>query len=219
MTTPQTNFDSAAADRAQTFIDWTKLNSKVLSTGAVIVVLAAAGFLFYQRLQQNRQVSASRMLLQAKNSMGSGNLQLAQSDLQKVTAQYANTGAGVEATMLLAQIDFDQGKYQDGITKLDKIGTKGENAATVLSLKGDGLAQMAKMADAAKAYQDAANASVYDNEKVFQRSKAARAFQAAGDTAKAREVWTSLLNDPKAQTSAAEARVRLGELNARPASR
>jgi predicted negative regulator of RcsB-dependent stress response len=220
MTTPQTDsLESNAADRAQTFIDWTKINSKALTIGAAVVVIAAGGFWFYNRLQQTQAAAAERALMQAKQSMSAGNLQLAQSDLQKVYSQYGKTGAGIEAAMLLAQIDYDQAKFQDGITRLDKIGASGENAATILSLKGDGLAQMGKPADAAKAYQDAANASGFENEKAFQQAKAARAFQAAGDTTKARELWTSLLNDPKAQTTAAEARVRLGELTAKTAGK
>ena len=220
MTTPQTDsFESAAADRAQTFIDWTKLKRGPLVIGAVVVVVALVGFWFFNRLQQTKAAAAERALLQAKQSMSAGNLQLAQSDLQKVYAQYGSTAAGVEAGVLLAQIDYDQGKFQEGITRLDKIGSNGENAATILSLKGDGFAQMGKAADAAKAYQDAANATSYENEKAFHQSKAARAFQAAGDTAKARELWTSILNDPKAQTVAAEARVRLGELVAKPAGK
>jgi predicted negative regulator of RcsB-dependent stress response len=220
MTTPQTDsYESKAADRAQTFIDWTKLNQKALTIGAAIVVVAAAGFWFVQRNQQTKALAAERDLNRAKQSMAAGNLQLAQSDLQKVYTQYSKTGAGVEAAMLLAQIDYDQGKFQDGITRLEKIGPTGDNAATILSLKGDGYAQMGKSADAAKAYQEAANATAFENEKAFQQSKAARAFQTAGDTAKARELWTSLLNDPKAQSVSAEARVRLGELGARPAGK
>ena len=78
---------------------------------------------------------------------------------------------------------------------------------------------MGKLADAAKAYQSAADATDLENEKSFNASKAARAYQAAGDTAKARAIWTALLNDPKGQSMASEARVRLGELSAQPAKR
>src|SRR4051812_10291405 len=117
--------ESTAADRAQTFIDWTKLNSKALTAGAAVVVVAAAGFWFYQRSQQLQAAAAERSLLQAKQSMSAGNLQLAQSDLQKLYSRYGKTGAGVEAAMLLAQIDYDQGKFQDGITRLNQVASSG----------------------------------------------------------------------------------------------
>jgi outer membrane protein assembly factor BamD (BamD/ComL family) len=51
----------------------------------------------------------------ARRSMEAGTCRLAQSDLQKVYNKYGSTAAGVQAAMLLAQIDYDQGKYQDGV--------------------------------------------------------------------------------------------------------
>ena len=218
MTSPKTKL--SAEDRAQTFIDWTRLNSKALTIGFLIVVIAAAALWFNQQQQRLRSAAAQKALLQARQSMFAGNVQLAQSDLQKVFSGYGKTSAGIEAAMLLSQIDYDQGKFQDGITRLQKIAGSsavGSNESAVLSLEGEGYSQMGKGAEAAKAYERAAQATSFETEKSFQLSKAARAYQAAGDTAKARAAWTALLNDPKAQAVAAEARVRIGELTARPA--
>src|SRR3954466_1941556 len=192
MTSPDTEL--TAADRAQTFIDWTRVNSRVLKAGFVVVFFAALGCWFWSRSQQIKAANAEAALMRAKQSMTAGNLALAQTDLQKVYANYESTSAGVEAAMLLAQIDYDNGKYQDGITRLRKVA--GSSAAqssetTIRSLEGDGYAQMGKVGDAAKAYEDAANSSPYENEKAYQISKAARSYQAAGDTAKARALWTS----------------------------
>lgn len=214
--------ESAAADRAQTFIDWTRINSKALTAGAAIVVVAAAGYWFYMRSQQIQAGNAEKALLQAKQSVTAGNMALAQSDLQKVFSRYESTSAGVEAALLLSQIDFDSGKYQDGISRLQKVA--GSSAAsgsesTIRSLEGDGYAQMGKLAEAAKAYESAVSASSLENEKSYNASKAARTYQTAGDTAKARAIWTAILNDPKGQSMAAEARVRLGELTAQTAKR
>lgn len=212
--------DSEAASRAQTFIDWTRLNSTVLTAGAVVVVVAAAGYWFFQRSRQIQEGNAQRALLTAEQSMSAGNVALAQSDLQKVYARWGSTAAGVEASMLLAQIDYDTGKFQDGVSLLKKV--EGSSAAsgvepTIRSLEGDGYAQMGKLADAAKAYENSAAVTTYETEKSFQRAKAARTYQAAGDTAKARQIWAELATDPKAQSMVAEARIRLGELTARPA--
>ena len=221
-TRPDTVAQSAAADRAQTFVDWTRINAKLLTTGAVVVAVAAAGYWFYLRSTQIQATNAERALLTAKQSMTAGNLPLAQKDLQNVYAKYASTSAGVQAAMLLAQIDFDGGKFQDGLAVLQKVA--GSSAAsgvqaTILSLEGDGYAQMKKLAEAGKAYEDAAKATSFETERSFQLAKAARVYQAAGNTAKAKEIWTALLGDPKAQTMSAEARVRLGELSAQTAKR
>ncbi|HXT17768.1 MAG TPA: tetratricopeptide repeat protein [Gemmatimonadaceae bacterium] len=206
---------ATAADHAQTFLDWTRINSKYLTAGAVVVVIAAAGFWFYQRQAQVTAANAARALMNAKQSLSAGNPQLAQSDLQTVYTRYGSTSSGVEAAMLLAQLNFDGGKPQDGISTLQKVeGSRAASAmaATILSLEGDGYAQEGKLADAAKHYESAADATGFETEKAFYKAKAARTYQSAGDTTKARQIWSALADDPKAQSMSAEARVRLGEL-------
>lgn len=223
--TQQTPADKAAeksaADHAQTFLDWTTINSKALTIGAVVILVAAAGFWFWGRSRQLQEANGQKALLNAKQSLSSGNLALAQKDLQSVYSSYGSTEAGVESAMLLATIAYDNNKPQDGITLLEK--TVGSRAAstvqgTIRSLEGDGYAQLGKLTDAAKQYQQAADATTYPLEKGYYQSKAARAYQAAGDTAKARQIWTALANDPNS-SMVSEAKVRLGELDAQPAKR
>ena len=213
---------ATAADHAQTFLDWTRIQANYLIAGAAVVAIAAAGFWFYQRQQQITAANAERALMNAKQSMTAGNAQLAQSDLQTVYNRYGSTAAGVEAAMLLAQLDFDNKKPQDGVSMLQKLASNRAGSpqeATIHNLEGDGYAQMGKLADAAKQYQAAADATGYETEKAFYEAKAARAFQAVGDTATARKIWSAMIGDPKAQTMASEARVRLGELTAAPEKR
>ena len=213
--------EKSAADHAQTFLDWTTINSKGLTIGAVVILVAAASFWFWGRSRQIQEANAQKALLNAKQSLSSGNLQLAQTDLQSVYSRYGSTEAGVESAMLLATIAYDNNKPQDGIALLEK--TVGSRAAstvqgTIRSLEGDGYSQLGKMTDAAKQYQQAAEATTYPLEKGYYQSKAARAYQAAGDTAKARQIWTALANDPNS-SMVSEAKVRLGELDAQPAKR
>lgn len=222
-TEPDDASDAAsAANRAQTFVDWTRVNARMLTAGMIVIVVAAAGYWFYMRSRQIQSANAEKALMNAKQSMSAGNLTLAQSDLQKVYSRYESTAAGVEAAILLAQIDFDAHKVQDGISILEKL--SGSSAAsrvesTIRGLEGDGYMQLGKAIEAAKRYESAADVSSFDTERAFQRSKAGRAYQIAGDTAKARQVWTNMLNDPTAQSMAPEARVRLGELTAQVAKR
>jgi predicted negative regulator of RcsB-dependent stress response len=217
----ETLAEKTAADHAQTLLDWTTINSKALTIAGIVIVVAAASFWFYGRSRQIQEANAQRALLNAKQSLASGNLQLAQTDLQSVYSRYGSTEAGVEAAMVLATMSYDNNKVQDGLSLLQKA--EGSRAAstvqgTIKNLEGDGYAQMGKLTDAAKQYEAAAAATSYPLEKGFYESKAARAYQAAGDTTKARALWTSLANDPNA-SMASEAKVRLGELTAQPAKR
>src|SRR5690349_13946794 len=120
MTSIRTEADSTVADHAQTFLDWTRINSKWVTAGSLAVVVAAFGYWFFQRSKAIEAVNAERALNNAKSSIQAGNIPLAQKDLQTVYSKYESTTAGVEAAMLLAQIDYDTGKYQDGLAVLDK---------------------------------------------------------------------------------------------------
>src|SRR5262245_18459304 len=157
-------------DRAQTLLDWTKLNSRIVTAATVVVFLAAVGYWFYVRSKQIQAVNAERALLSAKQSIGAGNLPLAQTDLQKVVSRYESTPAGVEASLLLAQVSYDQGKAQEGVNALKQA--SGSSAAagmepTIRSMIGDGYLQLGKAADAAKEYEVAAAAARLDNERLL----------------------------------------------------
>src|SRR6266545_4803591 len=100
-TPPETE---AGSDRALTFLDWTRINNKALTIGGIIVLVAAAGFWFYTRSRQLQIANAERAFGSARQAVESGNLPLAQSDLQRVYTRYESTSAGVQAALLLAQV-------------------------------------------------------------------------------------------------------------------
>ena len=211
---------AAAADRGLDIMEWLQVNSRIVGIGAAVIAVAAAGYWFYTRSQQIKMVNAERSLMQAEQSLQSGNAALATSDLQRVVTRYKGTGAGTQAAMLLAQTDYNAGKYQDGIKALEEIaGKAGGSEAAVQSLIGDGYSQLSKFSDAAKAYDRAAQAAEFDTERAYYRAKAARSYTTAGNTADAKRLWTELSDDPKAQSVAAEARVRLAELDAKRAGK
>jgi predicted negative regulator of RcsB-dependent stress response len=159
--------------------------------------------------------NADKKLLAAKQSIGSGNMPLAQSDLKKVADQYAGTGAGAEAGMLLAQLKLDAGDNQGAVTVLTDLSHKvpsGPYAASIKGLLGDAYIQLGKPAEAAAAYEQAALATALPNERALLMSKLGRAWYAAGKNDKARETWQSLAAQQASPSLAAEARLRLGEL-------
>ena len=215
--TPRTTSDN---DRGAALMDWLQVNSKVLVGVAIVVAVAGAGYWFYIRSQQIKAVNAERALNQAEQSVQSGNTALATSDLQRVISRYNGTSAGTQAGMLLAQTDYNAGKYQDGIKALESVAPKaGVSEAAVRNLIGDGYSQMGRSADAAKAYERAADATTFANEKTFYRAKAARSYTTAGDITQAKKLWTVLATSDKPTAVTAEARVRLAELDAKPAGK
>jgi predicted negative regulator of RcsB-dependent stress response len=214
MTTP-TMDAPAEQPKAESFLDWFRINSRLVTIATVVVAAAAFGFWFYNRSAVLKAENADRKLLAAKQSLGSGNLPLAQSDLKKVADQYPSTSAGVEAGMLLAQTKLEQGDYQGAVTALKDLTAKNESgpyATPLRALLGDAYSQLGKYAEAAAEYGRAALATQAPNERALLLAKIGRVETAAGNVAKARQAWESLANQNDNAGLAAEARVRLGEL-------
>jgi predicted negative regulator of RcsB-dependent stress response len=217
MTTPEVN--DLLADEPVDLMQWLSHNRQWLSIAASVVVVGGGGWWVYNQSRITKEVNASKALSLAKQSIGAQNPALAKSDLEKLVARYGGTGAGSEGAMLLAQLDFDQNKYQEGITVLDNA-TKAASQpmeSELRALLGDGYLSMKNPAAAAKQYEKAADLTERDLERSNQKARAARAYAAAGDSAKSRQIWSELASNTKNPSVAAEAKVRLGELTAKPA--
>ena len=89
MTHPVSEGELAAQPKAESFLDWFHVNSRLVSIGAIVVAAIAFGVWFVQRTALNETMSADKQLLTAKQSLNSGNAPLAEADLKKVVAKYA----------------------------------------------------------------------------------------------------------------------------------
>lgn len=200
---------------AESMIEWARANASRLSIGGIVIVaVAAIGFLWRASVEK-KEVRASEALSAAQMVVQSGNAALAQSDLQALLRRYSGTSAAIQARLLLAQVHFGQGKVEDGLKELDAISSPGLYAASVHSLRGAGLEQSGKAAEAAPEYERAAAAATTDGAKAAYQADAARAYLTAGNTDAARKIWETIAADDT-NPMAGEAKVRLGELKTRP---
>ena len=219
MTHPISDPDAGSPARqpkAESFVDWFHINSRLVSIGAIVVVGIAFSVWFVQRTALNETLSSDRQLLTAKQSLNSGNAPLAEADLKKVVDRYADKPAGIEAGLLLAQIKLDRGDYQGVVTDLTALSGKvasGSNAAPIRGLLGDATSQLGKPAEAAADYEKAAGLAEGANAKGFWMAKAGRAYLDAGKTAESRKIFESLAAQYDNEAVATEARVRLGEMS------
>ena len=204
-------------ERAEDFKEWAALHSRLLTGAAVAVALAAGAAWIYVKSQAAQAQNASTALMEAEQALGAGNAALAQSDLEKLIARYGSTDAGHQAHLLLAQAYYDAGKYSEGTADLEKFVQSSPKLleASAYNLIGAGYEQQNKFDDAATAYQKAASAASGKSDRDSYLASAARALTAGGKTADAIKIWSKLAADPTSATSA-EARVRLGELQAKP---
>lgn len=205
-------------DRSETIFGWVQEHSRQLLIGAVAVAALAGGFALYDRNRAGEALRAEQALSTAERSVYSANLPLAQSDLRKVIERYKGTPAAERATLLMAQVLYDQGKYADGIKRLEPLVGSRALGASAEGLTATGYEALGKLKEAADHFARAATASSFDLDRANFRASAARALTNAGDSAGAKRIWTELAADPTGPV-AGEARVRLGELSVVPAGR
>ncbi len=202
-------------DAGESMMEWARTHSRQLSIGGMVVVALAAMGLLWRASADKKEVRASQALASAQAVVQSGNAALAQSDLQALLRRYGGTTAAIQARLLLAQVHFGQGKVEEGLRELNEIKSPGLYAASVHSMRAAGLEQAGKPAEAAPEYEKAAEAASTPLAKGGYRSDAARTYLAAGNREAAKRIWESMAADDSSPL-AGEARVRIGELNAKP---
>ncbi|HYN81178.1 MAG TPA: tetratricopeptide repeat protein [Gemmatimonadaceae bacterium] len=201
--------------------DWLELHSKAVTGAVVAIAVLVGGFWFYTRSENLKGERAERAYYAAEQSMAAGNLPLAESDLRKMITRYDGTPAAKQAVLTLAQLEYDQGKYQEGITILKqaipKLESSEEFAASGHVLLAAGYEQLRRFVEAAAEYQAAAKKARFDQDRQRYESLAANAYLLGGRKEDAKRIWSVLAADSKG-TVAGEARVRLGEMLAAPAT-
>ncbi len=205
-------------ERAQSLLVWAEMHSRLLTGIAVAIVVIAGGLWFYTKSHQARARNAAAALQQAELAVGSGNLALAQSNLENIVDRYAATRSGKQARLVLAQVRYDRGQYADGLAVLQPLTKDGDEElrANAYNLIGAGYEAQHKLEEAAKSYQQAAETTPYAIERDQFVASAARALTEGGKLDEAKKLWNQLADDP-ASAMAAEARVRLGEIEAQAA--
>lgn len=205
-------------DRSETAAEWLVLHKQRVIIGIVAIALLFGGAWFYRRSAQIKAGRAESAYFQARQAMASGNAPLALTDLRNVTTRYEGTAGAAQAALAIAQILYDEGKYREGIAELDKVaGSRPkELAASIHVLRAAGQEGLKQFDQAAAEYQVAAKVTRFPNDASAFRASAARALMAGGKPDAALAIWTELAAEPQG-SMVSEARVRLGELTAKPA--
>ncbi|HJU68171.1 MAG TPA: tetratricopeptide repeat protein [Gemmatimonadaceae bacterium] len=205
-------------DRADTFFLWIQRHTRQVAIAGVLVVALGVAVWLWRQSRVARERNASIALLNAARSVQSGNLPLAQSDLETLVTRYEGTNAAAQAAFELASIYYGQGQYDRGIALLEKLAESSDDPL-LKAMAENGVAAghegAGKFADAAGHYRRAAELTRFEDEREIYLANAARAYQAAGNKTEAVAIWRQLVESEG--TQAAEARVRLGELTAEPA--
>jgi predicted negative regulator of RcsB-dependent stress response len=216
MTTPNIETRSRYTDD-DSFTEWVMLHKREVTWGAIALAVVVLGLWYYERSQTLRAQHAETQYFQARQAAATGNVLLATSDLQKLATRYEGTRGGAQAALTAAQLMYDQKKYKEGIAALEKAEAKAPDdfKPSVHVLEAGGYEQLKDFMNAAAQYKLAAAATRFPADKAMYQAAAARDYMAGGKTDEARSIWTELAKDDTGPM-AAEAKVRLGEVIAKP---
>ncbi len=199
--------------------EWIQDHSREFSFAALAIVAVILGVWLYAYFGRSKNERAEALLAQAETSLSTQRLPEAQTQLERLVGSFEGTPAGAQGLLRLAQLLFDQGKYQDGIARLegalDEYDT-GPVAVSVRQLAAAGYEQLGRPADAASRYAQAAEKSSLTGERDGLNARAARAWADAGKKDEALKLWKAIQERPGSPL-VNEARIRIGELSAVPA--
>lgn len=204
---------------AERIKDWIVANSRSLTIAVSAAVVLGAVFAFWQQSVRLKNERAEAALATAQGAFYSGNTTLAKSDLEKLTARYPGTSGATQAGLLLAQILYGEGKYDDGIASLTALVSSAPDQfkAPIEELIAAGYADSNRPEQAAAHLALAASLASFPVDQQMYRADAARMLRKAGKTDEARAIWAELAKIPDSPMLT-EAKVRLGEIDAAPAT-
>ena len=213
MTTPIIPAGKRNKADEESMTEWFMVHQRDVTWAVVGLAIVVGGFWYYERSQSIKGQRAEAAYFQARQAVGGQ----ADSALQKVVTRYEGTNAGTQAALTLAQSFYDQKKYKEGLDVLKKAESKasGDFKPSIYVLEAAGHEQLKDFVAAAGDYKLAAQVTRFPFDKAEYQATAARDLMAAGKIAEAKAIWTDLAKDESGPL-AAEAKVRLGELDAKP---
>ena len=203
-------------ERTQSAIEWLRAHTRLVGVVVGVILAAAVGVWFYGEWRDRRETNAARALSDAQVAMSQNNSALAQNELRRLITRYEGTTAARQGRLLMAHLHYRAGRFQEGIDELARLARRTDQDlrdGAVQGLMAAGYEQLGKLTEAAQHYRDAAQAARFPEDRDSYLANAARVLSVAGKNAEAVQIWQELAAREDSPVSA-EARVRLGELQA-----
>jgi predicted negative regulator of RcsB-dependent stress response len=100
---------------------WGQENSRVLTIGLAVALVAVAAGVWYISQQRQLEDQAAARFAQVQQTVAAGNPQLAIRDLRQYIDRFGGTRTADQARLLLANILLGQGQAEDAITAIGDI--------------------------------------------------------------------------------------------------
>ena len=202
------------------FADFASEHTTLLIAGAVALVLAVIAFNFVRAGAQRADARAAAMLTEAWSDYNRGQLDAASARLADLQREAGGTKPGKQALLLLANIHYDQGKYEQARAEYEQVRSRFAKDSVLGLAAQRGLAatleNLKQYGAAAKIYEQLAEATASHSAAANLRLAAARNFVKAGKTAEALALYQELAADATLEPQVVHAaKLRLAELRLR----
>jgi predicted negative regulator of RcsB-dependent stress response len=198
---------------------WAKTHGRTLLIGGVILFVLLAAGIYYRNYRATLHERAAADLNQVRQTVLSGNKQLAVSDLKSYVSKYGSTPSGAEARTMLAQMHLSLGQPQEAVTTIQPLAddvAKAPSAAFLLAGAYEALNQLDK---AEQTYLEIADKARFGFEKREALERAANLRAEKGNTAGAVELYDQALETlPEDSPDRGVYEMRINEVKGAPAS-
>jgi predicted negative regulator of RcsB-dependent stress response len=173
---------------------WAKQHGRTVLIGGILVFLLLAAGIYYRNYRSQLHDKAAAQLNQVRQTVLSGNKQLAVTDLKSYVAKFGNTPAGAEARTMLAQMYLSMNQPQQAVTAIEPIAGDVEDSPAATFLLAGAYEALKQPDKAEQQYLKIADDARFGFEKREALERAAGLRLAKGNTAGAIELYNRALN-------------------------
>lgn len=113
--------EDAFVARLILYSEWARRHSRAVILGAVLVIIAVAGALYYANYRQSMRDQADARLTEIRQTLFAGNRPLAMRDLETFLDSFGGTPAAAEARLLLAEIYLMEERPTDAAQTVEPL--------------------------------------------------------------------------------------------------
>jgi len=192
----------------------------MLAIGAIVVVVAFVAVGLVMRSRRATEAAASGELATASQALNAGMNADAAARYQSIIETYPGSRAAGAATCYLGTIRFSEGRFDDALelfqTHVDRWGTRGTLGVLALEGKAAVLEQRRDFPGAAGVYAELADqAPEGSRARARYLASQLRAYRSVDDWLSVQTLARLILDETPNAPEAADARVALGEADAR----
>lgn len=188
--------DDAFVSSVKRTYGWGRENSRVLTTGLVVILVLGLGAIWYTSRTRQVETEATQRLTQVQQSVMSGNAQLAIRDLQDYLDRFGSTETANQARLILAGLLLDEQRGDEAIDALGSLpdDLDGPFGVAAARLRAAALEESGEVDQAADAYTRIADGARFDFQRREALADAARVRMQNGDPVRAANLYERVLD-------------------------